>query len=48
MTCLFCDVQRVAVAVEAALKGFFWPRTKYPSEEAMAEQASRIARALPP
>jgi histidine triad (HIT) family protein len=29
------------------LKGFFWPRTKYASEEAMASVASSIRRALP-
>ena len=28
------------------LRGFFWPRTKYPSEEAMAEQAAAIRAAL--
>lgn len=28
------------------LKGFFWPRRKYPSQEAMAETAERIRRAL--
>ena len=28
------------------LKGFFWPRTKYPSDEAMAEVAARIRAAV--
>ena len=28
------------------LKGFFWPRTKYPSEERMAETAARLREAL--
>jgi histidine triad (HIT) family protein len=28
------------------LKGFFWPRTKYASEEAMADVASKIRDAL--
>ena len=28
------------------LKGFFWPRTKYRSEEAMAETAAKIAASL--
>lgn len=28
------------------LKGFFWPRTRYPDEAAMAEVAARIAAAL--
>jgi histidine triad (HIT) family protein len=30
------------------LRGFFWPRTKYGSEEEMDEVAARIRRALPP
>jgi histidine triad (HIT) family protein len=29
------------------LKGFFWPRTKYPSDTVMADVASSIRRALP-
>ena len=29
------------------LRGFFWPRTKYESEEQMAEVAERIRNALP-
>ena len=29
------------------LRGFFWPRTKYSSEEEMAEYAARVAAALP-
>jgi histidine triad (HIT) family protein len=28
------------------LRGFFWPRTKYSSDEAMAEQAAAIREAL--
>jgi histidine triad (HIT) family protein len=28
------------------LRGFFWPRTRYPDDEAMAEVAARIAAAL--
>jgi histidine triad (HIT) family protein len=28
------------------LKGFFWPRTKYPSDEAMAETAAKIRAML--
>ena len=28
------------------LKGFFWPRTPYPSDEVMAEHAAMITRAL--
>lgn len=28
------------------LKGFFWPRTKYPSEAAMSEVGARLRRAL--
>jgi histidine triad (HIT) family protein len=28
------------------LRGFFWPRTKYPSEQAMAEQAAAIRACL--
>lgn len=28
------------------LRGFFWPRTKYPSDEAMAEVAAAIRGAL--
>ncbi len=28
------------------LKGFFWPRTKYPSDAAMSEVADHIRRAL--
>jgi histidine triad (HIT) family protein len=28
------------------LKGFFWPRTKYPSEEVMAETAAKIREAV--
>jgi histidine triad (HIT) family protein len=28
------------------LKGFFWPRTKYPSDEAMAAVGTHIRRAL--
>lgn len=28
------------------LKGFFWPRTKYPSTDAMDETAAKIRRAL--
>ena len=28
------------------LRGFFWPRTRYPSEEAMAEQAAAFRAAL--
>jgi histidine triad (HIT) family protein len=30
------------------LRGFFWPRTKYGSEEEMDEVAARIRKALPP
>ena len=30
------------------LKGFFWPRQKYESEEAMAEVAAAIRNALEP
>ena len=30
------------------LRGFFWPRTKYGSEEEMDEVAARIREALPP
>jgi histidine triad (HIT) family protein len=30
------------------LKGFFWPRQNYPSDEAMADFAKRIAAALDP
>lgn len=29
------------------LRGFFWPRTKYSSEEEMGEYAARVAAALP-
>jgi len=29
------------------MRGFFWPRTKYASEEEMVEYAGRVARALP-
>ena len=29
------------------LRGFFWPRTKYTSQEEMAEYAARLAAALP-
>ena len=76
----FLEVQRVAVAVEAAtgaggtfvainnkvsqsvphlhthvvprtkgdgLRGFFWPRTKYASDDEAASYAARIAAALP-
>lgn len=28
------------------LKGFFWPRTRYPDDDAMAEVAARIAGAV--
>jgi histidine triad (HIT) family protein len=28
------------------LKGFFWPRTKYPSDEAMREVGDKLRRAL--
>jgi histidine triad (HIT) family protein len=28
------------------LRGFFWPRTKYPSDEEAASYAARIAAAL--
>jgi histidine triad (HIT) family protein len=30
------------------LRGFFWPRTKYASDEEASEYAARIAAALPP
>jgi histidine triad (HIT) family protein len=30
------------------LRGFFWPRTKYGSDEEMDEVAARIREALPP
>lgn len=29
------------------LRGFFWPRTKYASDEEMGEYAARVAAALP-
>ena len=29
------------------LRGFFWPRTKYASDDEAAEYATRIAAALP-
>jgi histidine triad (HIT) family protein len=29
------------------LRGFFWPRTKYSSEDEMGEYAARVAAALP-
>ena len=29
------------------LRGFFWPRTKYASDDEAADYASRIAAALP-
>jgi histidine triad (HIT) family protein len=28
------------------LRGFFWPRTRYPSDAAMAAQATALRRAL--
>lgn len=30
------------------LKGFFWPRQRYPNEETMAQTANLIRKALPP
>jgi histidine triad (HIT) family protein len=30
------------------LRGFFWPRTKYASDEEAADYATRVAAALPP
>ena len=30
------------------LKGFFWPRKRYPSDEVMADYAAKIARELSP
>lgn len=30
------------------LRGFFWPRTKYASDEEAAQYAARLAAALPP
>jgi histidine triad (HIT) family protein len=29
------------------LRGFFWPRTRYESEEEMAAYAARVSEALP-